>query len=116
MSKAGAGENFNGDGGQAVIEIVAERSLPDHGPQVAIGGGDHADIDAHFARAADAAERGGIEHTEKLGLGGGADFANLVEKDRAAVGHFEETGLGAVGAGEGAALVTEQFALQKALL
>ncbi len=62
------------------------------------------------------AERRRVEHAQQLHLRGEADLADLVEEDRAAVRHLEEPGLGAVGAGERAALVAEQLALQQALL
>ena len=44
---------------------------------------------------------------QQLGLGGRRQFADLVQKDRAARGTLETAGLLAIGAGEGASLVAE---------
>src|SRR5215467_8085967 len=44
----------NGDDGEAVIEVLAEVAFADGFFEIAIGCGDHADIDLHVAHASDA--------------------------------------------------------------
>ena len=65
--------------------------------------------------AADAVELAVLEHAQQLHLRGGRHVADLVEEQRAAVGLLEAAGALAIGAGEGAALVTEQLGLEQRL-
>src|SRR5439155_26226588 len=55
------------------------------------------------------------ETGQQLRLQGGRDVADLVEEDRAAVGLREEAGCIGDGAGEGAADVPEELALEERL-
>ena len=57
---------------------------------------------------------GGFEHPQDFGLRGEAQVADLVEKERAAVGRLKVAGAG-VDAGGDALLDAEQFAFNKAL-
>ena len=59
---------------------------------VAVGGGDHAHVDAARRRAADAQHLALLQHAQQLGLEVGADLADLVEEQRAAVGALEAAG------------------------
>ena len=54
-----------------------------------------------------------LQDPQQLGLGVHRELANLVEEERAAVGHLEAARQSVRGAGEGAALVAEQLALQE---
>ena len=56
-----------------------------------------------------------LQHAEELGLETGGDLADLVEQQRAAVGQLESPAAEAIGAGERAFLVAEQFAFQQML-
>ena len=107
---------MHADGAEAIVEVLAEQPLSDHAGQVAVRGGEHAHVDADLARAAHVPEGRGIEHPKQRDLRGGAHLADFVQEDRAAGCHLEEARLGAIGAGEGSALVAEQLALQQALL
>jgi hypothetical protein len=62
---------------------------------------------------ADALELLFLEHAQQLGLQVGADLADLVEQQRAAVGELEAAFALLVRAGEGAAFVAEQLALEQ---
>ena len=53
-----------------------------------------------------------LDEAEQLGLDVEADVADLVEKERAAVGGADDAGERGVGAGEGALAVAEQLALE----
>ena len=64
-------------------------------------------------RAADALERLLLEEPQQLRLQARHHLADLVEKDRAAVGRLEQPALLPIGAGERAALVAEQLALEQ---
>jgi hypothetical protein len=83
--------------------------------QIAVGGGDNADIGLDGFVAADALEFLILEQPEDFPLRCQWHVSNLVQKNRAAVALFEFTNSAAIGAGEGALLVAEQLALQQAL-
>jgi hypothetical protein len=67
-------------------------------------------------RGADGDESALLEDAEELDLEGGAHLADLVEEERAAVGEVEEAGLVGRGAGEGAADVPEELALEQVVV
>ena len=54
-----------------------------------------------------------LQHAQQLGLQGEGHVADLVEEQRAAVGLAKLPGAVGDGAGEGAALVAEQLALEQ---
>ena len=100
---------------EAVVEVEAERAALDLVGQVLVGRRDDAHVDREIARAAEPPEGHLLEHLEQLGLGGHRHLADLVEEQRAAVGLLEQAALLRLGVGEGAALVTEELALEQAL-
>src|SRR5215471_21143146 len=55
----------------------------------AVGRGDEANVDPDRPRAADARELALLEHAQQLHLNRGAQVADLVEKEGAALGQFE---------------------------
>ena len=83
--------------------------------EIAVGGGDHADVGLQRARAAEALELALLQHAQELRLHGRAHLADLVEEQDAAGGQLDLPGLGLVRAGEGAALVAEQLRLEQLL-
>ena len=98
---------------EPVVEVLAERLLADGLEQVAVGGGDDADVDLDRRRAADPLELALLEDAEQLGLGLRGQLADLVEEERAAVGQLEPAAAPGDRAGEGALLVAEQLALDE---
>ena len=74
---------------QAEVQIGAERPLVGLGAQVAVGGGDDADVDLDVFLAAEAAERAALEHAEQGRLHRQRQLADLVQEDRAAVRQLE---------------------------
>src|SRR5436190_5436587 len=98
---------------QAVVEVVAEALLLDQPGQVAVRRGDQADVDLDRPGAADTLELLLLEDPEELRLELEGDLADLVEEERAAMGHLEASDLLRDGPGEGAALVAEELALEK---
>src|SRR5450759_3953857 len=101
---------------EPVEQVLAEKALAHHPRHVAVGGRDDPHVHLNLAGAADVAEGRGIQHAEELHLRRQTHLADLVEKQRPAVRHFEEARLRAIGPGERAALVPEQLALQQVFL
>ena len=83
--------------------------------EVAVGGGDDAHVDLALLAGADRANAAALEHVEQLRLQRGRHLADLVEKQRAAVGLGEEAGAIGDRAGERAFDVAEQLALEQRL-
>src|SRR5262249_25559651 len=100
---------------EAEEEVLAEAPGGELGLQIAVGGRDHADVDLDRLRCTDASNLPLLQDAQELYLHLGADLADLVEEESAAARLFEEAALHAGRAGEGAALVTEKFALEDRL-
>src|SRR5256714_2453795 len=101
------------DAADAVVEVLAEASLLDGRFELAVRGGDDADVGGAVGGVADAPKLAVLQETEKLRLGRQRQLADFVEEERAAVGGLDEAGAVAVGAGEGAANAAEQLALDE---
>ena len=80
--------------------------------EVAVRRGEHAHVDLDLLRAADAIEAELIERAEQLALQLGRQLGDAVEEEGAAGRELHQSELPLVGAGEGAALVAEQLALE----
>ena len=98
---------------EAVVEILAEPPAVDLDAEIAIRGGDHPQIDLEGLGTTDAANFLALEHAEQLRLHSERQLTDLVEEHRAAVGALERACVRVRGAGEGAALVAEQLALDQ---
>ncbi len=96
--------------GEAVEEIGPEAPLGDGGAQVAVGGGDHAHVDAVRLVRAHALDLALLQRAQQHRLQLQRQVADLVEEERAAVGDLELAGAVARGAGEGAGDVAEELA------
>ena len=83
-----------------------------HPKEVAVRRGDEADVDLDRLRTADPLELLLLQDAQQLRLELERDLADLVEEQRAAVGHLEAADLLGDGAGEGAPLVPEELALE----
>ena len=103
----------DGEDVEAVVEVLAERFVLDFLEQVAIGGGDDADVDGDGGGAAHAIELALLQDPEQFYLGLRGKFADLVEEDGAAVGELESAQTPGDGPAEGAFFVAEQFALHQ---
>src|SRR5437667_1954650 len=99
---------------QPVVEIVPEPLLFHHPKEVAVRRGDEADVDLDRLRTPDPLELLLLQDAQQLRLKLERDLADLVEEQRAAVGHLEAADLLGDGAGEGAPLVPEELALEEA--
>jgi hypothetical protein len=69
----------------------------------------------NFLIAADTAEATCLEHTQQPHLHIHRHLGHFVQEQRSAVGTLEAPAMGARGAGEAAALMTEQFAFDQIL-
>ena len=101
---------------QAEEEILAEVAGPDHGLEVAVGGGDEAHV--HLDRACVPPRRSKallLQDAQQLHLRAARQVADLVEEEGAAVGQLEAAPVLAVRPGEGAPLVAEQLRLEERL-
>ena len=104
---------MNAEDIQPVIEIGAEQAVGHHPFQVAVGGGDDPHVGLDGRVAADALEAAFLEHAEHLALHQGRHVADFVEEERAAARLLELAHALAVGPGEGALFMAEQFGLQQ---
>ncbi len=103
----------DGDDVEAVEEIAPELALV-HGPlQFLVGGGDEAQVHGNLLRAAQSDHDLLLQGPQELGLHGQGHVAYLVEKERAAVGLFEQTFLEGAGASVGFLLVPEELVFQE---
>ena len=103
----------DGDDVEAIEEVFAEAALADFLAQIDVGGGEDADVDLNLLDAAEVHEAAVLEDAQNLGLGVHAHGGDLVEEERAAVGHFKEAFLGGDGRGEGALDVAEERGLEQ---
>ena len=98
---------------QPVEQVLAELPRGDHRLQVAVRGGDHADVHGDRFVAADPLERPLLEDPQQLHLRLRGDVADLVQEQRPAVRLFEPAGPVPVGPGEGPFDVAEQLAFEQ---
>src|SRR5208337_4352915 len=103
----------NLDGTQAIEEIFAETPGENFGAEVAVGGGDEADIDLLDLGRADALNFAVLDDAQQLGLHGQGSLADFIQEHRAAIGVLEQARASIRGAGESAANMAEQLALQE---
>ena len=97
---------------EQVTPEVAARHLD---RQVAVRRRDQPHVHRQLALAAEPHDRALLQGAQQLGLHQQRQLADLVEKDRAAVGLLEPAGARGVGAGEGAAVVAEEFGFEQRL-
>ena len=98
---------------QPVEQVGAEAPGVGGGGQVLIGRRDDADIHPHRARGADARHFAIFDDAQQPFLRRHRQRAQFVQEQRAAVGFFEPPGARAIGAGEGALFMAEQFGLDQ---
>src|SRR5581483_3167387 len=96
-------------------QVLAEQPLFDTLFEVLMGGGDDADIGLDRLVSADPIEMAVGEHTQQTRLQIRRHVADLVEKQRAALGLLESSAAHRLRSGEGAAFVPEQLGLEQLL-
>src|SRR5690606_18975487 len=100
---------------QTIEEILTEGPLVDHLPQVPVGRRHDAHVHRDLPVPADPLDLAVLQDAKELGLKGEVELADLVEEDRAAVGLLEAPAVALGRAGERAALVAEERALDQVL-
>src|SRR5262245_11547320 len=98
---------------KTVEQVLAEVALLHPVQELAVGSGDDANVDLHRLAAADGLDRALLERAEQLHLRGQRQLADLVQKQRAAMGLDELAGVPLGRAREGALLVAEQDRLDE---
>jgi hypothetical protein len=97
---------------QAVVQILSELSLAHEAGEIAMGGGDHADVHLDGLVAAESLELLLLQDPQQLDLDRGAEISDLVQEDGPLVGQLESPLPLPDGARERPFLVAEQLALQ----
>ena len=98
---------------QAEIKILPKFALGHGLFGVFVGGREHAHVHRRFHFAAQAPHFVVLEHAQQLRLRRRGHLADFVEQQRAAIGQLEAADAPLGRAGEGAALVAENFALHQ---
>src|SRR5689334_7349590 len=98
---------------EAIEQILAELALADGLAQIAMGGGDDADIGLDRNPPADSGELALLEDAQQPRLGVEWHVADLVEEQGPAGSLLEASHAPGDGAGEGALLMAEQLALDQ---
>jgi len=101
--------------GQPREQIGAEALLGHEALEIAVRGGNDADVDADRLHGADGHDLPRVEDAEEPGLGRGWELADLVEEQGALVGGLDVAPAIGVRAGEGPAAVAEELALHEAV-
>src|SRR5439155_9877412 len=94
---------------EAEKEVLAKEALLDEDAQILVGRRDDAHVGLDRRAAADGRVLALLQDAQEPRLRLHRHVADLVEKERAALGLLETAGAAGVGAGEGALLVAEQF-------
>src|SRR5205085_12609325 len=74
---------------EAIVEVWTECALTDGFFEVSVGRANQSDINLERACAADALELSLLKHAQQFGLQERGHLADFIQKERAAVGHFE---------------------------
>jgi hypothetical protein len=94
--------------GQAVPEVLPEAPALYLGRQIPVGGCHEAEVGRHGSGAADGHDGAGFEDAQQGGLQVQAQFADLVQEERAAIRLADGSGAAVQRAGEGAPFVPEE--------
>src|SRR5579883_21578 len=100
---------------EAEIEILAEAALAHLLFEVAVRGGEEADVHLDGMRAADAVDLALLDGAQQLRLEARVHLADLVEQQGPAVGLLELADAARDGAGEGALLMPEKLRFEEVL-
>ncbi len=99
----------------SVEQFLAEAAGLDLGFEIFIGGAQHAHVERHRIVGAERVCLALLQRAQQLDLQRERQLADLVEQDGALVGGLQQADLVLAGAGERAALVAEQLALEQIL-
>ena len=100
---------------QAVIQIHTERSVLDHLFKGPVRGGNHTDVEFNVMGSAQATDGSVLQYPQNLHLNFERQFPDFIQKQRATVGLFKDTGMLRLGIGKSAFFITEQLAFDNRL-
>ena len=100
---------------QSIVEVFAEAARDDLLLEISIGGRKNAQVDLPRRIGAEGLERPVLEDPQQLCLCQQRHLADLIEKQRAAVGRHEASVAPDRRAGEGALLVAEELRFEQTL-
>src|SRR5690606_24282601 len=101
------------DDADPIVEVLAEPSFRDEALEISVRRTDDTHDGGHRLASADPLERSLLEEPKELALHVVREIADLVEEERAPLRELHLAGHAAVRAGEGAALVAEELALDE---
>ena len=94
-----------------VEKILAKRAFGDASDEVAMSGGDNANIETRLARTTDRHHAPGLQEFEKAGLQSRRKLADLIEKHGSALRLLKPADSPELGSGECASLMAEELRL-----
>ncbi|MNF63646.1 hypothetical protein D3C84_453540 [compost metagenome] len=97
---------------QAIVEVFTKAPRRHLAGQVAVAGGQHANIQADRLAPTDPLHFTLLQHAQQLGLQALRHFGNFIEQNGAALGQLELARRAGDGAGEGTLLMAEQRGLE----
>ena len=104
---------FYADHIETMEQVFAEQAFFNALFQVLVSRSDNAHVHADRRLTTDAIELAFSQHAQQARLQGRGHVADLIEKQRSAIGLFEAAATQRVGTGERAALVAEQLGFQQ---
>ena len=115
LSAMAKGGDLDRENGQPMKEVLAKCAFDHHLAQVAIGGGDPANVGENGPVAADALELLLLQHPQQLRLQWRVELGDFVEEEGAAVRQLDAAASSCIGAGERAFFMAEEFTLEQGL-
>src|SRR5574344_2692654 len=103
------------DGIDAIEKVFAECSFSNHLLQVAVGGGDKADVDGNLLGVSKACDCPALKGSEQFGLKRVREIADFIKKQRTALCQLHLPRFVALGIGKCATHISEEFALKQRL-
>src|SRR5947207_12329402 len=82
----------------AIKQVSAKSAVSDHSVEIAIRGGNDADVDFNFAHAAYAEESARLDRPQQFRLQSGRQFSHLIHEQRSTVREFDQSQLARFGA------------------
>ncbi len=107
------GRNMNRNHAEAIIQVLAQRSLLEQAAHIAVGRGDDADVHPHRFSAPQRLHFSFLEGPQQLDLEGRGELAHLVQEQRTPVGLLKATQLACPCTGERPSHVAEQLGLEQ---
>jgi hypothetical protein len=107
------GGDLEPDAVQPEVEVLAKRSVLDHGVEVAVRCSHEANVDPHVGRGPDAADPLGLDCAKERCLSGQRQLSDLVQEQGAAAGTLQHSDRPGNGVRESTSLVPEQGRLEQ---